>query len=140
MIKNDVYFMKKAYKEALKAYDKQEVPVGSVIVSDGKIIARGHNLRDTRKIVTKHAEIIAIEKANKVLNNWRLIDCVLYTTLEPCSMCKEVIKESKLKKVVYGASGKNNYNENNIVQIDNINIINECESIITDMFKMIREK
>ncbi len=140
MIKDDVYFMKEAYKEALKAYKKEEIPVGSVVVYEGKIIGRGHNLRDTEKIVTKHAEIIAIEKANKKINNWRLINCILYTTLEPCNMCKEVIKETKIKKVIYGACGKNISTESNIIQIGNKNIISDCESLIINMFRIIREK
>lgn len=140
MIKNDVYYMNQAYKEALKAYDKNEIPVGAVIVCNDKIIARGHNLRDSSKIVTKHAEIIAIEKANKKLNNWRLVECTLYTTLEPCSMCKEVIKESKIKKVVFGAAGKNQIIDDNIIQIDDQNMICICENIISKMFKVIREK
>lgn len=140
MIKNDVYYMNQAYKEALKAYDKNEIPVGAVIVCNDKIIARGHNLRDSSKIVTKHAEIIAIEKANKKLNNWRLVECTLYTTLEPCNMCKEVIKESKIKKVVFGAAGKNQIIDDNIIQIDDQNMICICENIISKMFKVIREK
>ncbi len=140
MIKNDVYYMNQAYKEALKAYYKNEIPVGAIIVYNGKIIARGHNLRDSSKVVTKHAEIIAIEKANKKLNNWRLIECTLYTTLEPCSMCKEVIKESKINKVIYGATGKNQITEENIKQINDQNVISLCENIISKMFKVIREK
>lgn len=140
MIKDDVYYMNQAYNEALKAYDKNEIPVGAVIVCKRKIIARGHNLRDSSNIVTKHAEIIAIEKANKKKNNWRLIDCILYTTLEPCNMCKEVIKESKINKVIYGASGKNPSKEEKIIQIKDQNIIAQCENIICKMFKNIREK
>ena len=84
-------FMNEALKEAKKAYKKLEVPVGCVIVRDGKIIARGHNLKETKKDTTKHAEIIAIQKASKKLEAWRLLDCDMYVTLEPCSMCAGAI-------------------------------------------------
>lgn len=88
MIKNEQeHFMKEALKEAKKAYEKLEVPVGAVIVKDGKIIARAHNLKETKYDTTKHAEILAIQKASKKLKSWRLTDCEMYITLEPCSMC-----------------------------------------------------
>lgn len=80
-------FMKEALKEAKKAYDKLEVPVGVVIVNNGKIIARAHNVKEEKQDTTRHAEIIAIGKASKKLNNWRLTNCEMYVTLEPCSMC-----------------------------------------------------
>ena len=80
-------FMKQALKEAKKAYEKLEVPVGAVIVKDGKIIAKAHNLKETKTDTTKHAEILAIQKASKKLESWRLLDCEMYITLEPCSMC-----------------------------------------------------
>ena len=140
MIKDDTYFMNIAYKEALKAFIKNEIPVGAVIVKNNKIIAKGHNLRDSKQVITKHAEIIAVEKANKKINNWRLLDCVLYTTLEPCPMCSEVIKASKISKVVYGA--KNNNVDTTIInkQIDNIDMIKFCENLIKDAFTNIRNK
>ena len=140
MIKDDNYFMNIAYKEALKAFNKNEIPVGAVIVRNNEIVSKGHNLRDSKQVITKHAEIIAIEKANIKLNNWRLLDCVLYTTLEPCPMCKEVIKAAKISKVVYGA--KNNVIDSNIEakQINNKIIIDNCEKIIKDAFTNIRNK
>ena len=140
MIKDDNYFMNIAYKEALKAFNKNEIPVGAVIVRNNEIVSKGHNLRDSKQVITKHAEIIAIEKANIKLNNWRLLDCVLYTTLEPCPMCKEVIKATKISKVVYGA--KNNVIDSNIEakQINNKIIIDNCEKIIKDAFTNIRNK
>ena len=95
--------MKEALKEAKKAYDKLEVPVGAVIVKEGKIIARAHNLKETKYDTTKHAEILAIQKASKKLNNWRLIDCDMYVTLEPCSMCAGAIINSRIRKVYIGA-------------------------------------
>ena len=84
-------FMNEALKEARKAYEKLEIPVGAVIVKNGKIISRAHNLKETKQTATAHAEILAIQKANKKLNNWRLIDCDMYVTLEPCSMCMGAI-------------------------------------------------
>jgi len=80
-------FMKEALKEAEKACDREEIPVGAVIVKDGKIIARGYNLKESKKNSVSHAEINAINKANKKLDNWRLSDCEMYVTLEPCPMC-----------------------------------------------------
>ena len=142
MIKDDNYYIDLAYKEALKAYDKDEIPVGVVIVKDNKIISKAHNLRDSKNIVTKHAEIIAIEKANKKLNNWRLIDCILYSTLEPCNMCKEVIKESKIKKIVYAVKNTNNQNSINqeYNQISNNKYINKCKNIIQNKFSELRNR
>lgn len=106
-MKSDKYYIDLAYKEAIKAYNENEIPVGAVIVLNGKVIAKAHNERDSSNIVTKHAEIIAIEKANRKLKNWRLNDCILYSTLEPCNMCKSVIKSCKISKVIYSASANN---------------------------------
>lgn len=96
-------YMKEAIKEGYKAWNKKEVPIGAVIVKDDKIIARGHNLRETRQLSTAHAEIIAIEKACKKLGTWRLEGCTLYVTLEPCAMCTGATILSRIDKVVYGA-------------------------------------
>lgn len=95
-------FMKEALKEAVKAYDKLEVPVGAVIVKDGKIIARAHNVKEEKKDTTKHAEILAISKASKKLESWRLTDCEMYVTLEPCPMCAGALIQSRIKKVYIG--------------------------------------
>ncbi len=96
-------YMKEAYKEAVKAKLKDEVPIGAVIVYDGKIISRAHNLRESKQRSTAHAEILAIEKACKKLNSWRLDNCELYVTLEPCPMCAGAILQSRIKKIYYGA-------------------------------------
>ena len=96
-------YIKLALKEAQKALLKDEVPIGCVIVKDDKIISRGHNLRETKNDVTKHAEIVAIEKACKKLGSWRLVDCEIYVTLEPCQMCAGAIVQSRLGKVVIGS-------------------------------------
>ena len=87
-------YLKEAYEEAIKAYKKKEVPVGAIIVKDGKIIAKAHNLREIKKNSLAHAEIICINKACKKLRNWRLDNCVMYVTLYPCEMCMGAIKQS----------------------------------------------
>ena len=128
-------FMKLALKEAQKAYDKLEVPVGAVIVKDGKVIAKAHNLKETKFDTTKHAEILAIQKASKKLESWRLLDCEMYVTLEPCDMCKEIIKQSRIDNVYYLVNSNfkkvNTYNTNyKKLEIDN-NFFNE---IINNFF------
>ena len=95
--------IKKALKEAKKAYLLDEVPIGCVIVKDNKIIARSYNTREKDQMVTSHCEINAIRKASKKLKDWQLIDCELYVTLEPCPMCAGAIYQSRIKKVVFGA-------------------------------------
>ena len=94
--------MKEALKEAQKAYNKEEIPVGAVIVKDGKIIARAHNLRESKHSSIAHAEILAIEKANKKLGAWRLENTEMYITLEPCMMCMGAIINSRIKKIYVG--------------------------------------
>lgn len=96
-------FMKAALKEAKKAYLIEEVPIGCVIVQDGKIIARGYNRRNTDKNTLAHAELAAIKKASKKTGDWRLEDCTMYITLEPCQMCAGAIVQSRMKEVVIGA-------------------------------------
>lgn len=94
-------YMNIAYEEAKKAEKKGEVPIGAIIVKDNKIISRGFNKNNKSNLTIDHAEIVAITKANKKLNNWRLNDCVMYVTLEPCLMCKTVIINSRLKDVYF---------------------------------------
>ena len=144
-------FMKEALKEAKKAYNKLEVPVGAVIVKDGQIIARAHNLKETKYDTTKHAEILAIQKASKKLNSWRLIDCEMYVTLEPCSMCAGTLINSRIKKVYIGASDKKtgavgsvfnileDYTFNHKVEYQKGVLQDECENILKDFFKKLRE-
>ena len=100
---NDEKFMKIALLEAKKAYLKDEIPVGAVIVKNGKIISKGFNLRESKKNTIKHAEIVAIEKACSKVNNWRLIDCTMYVTMYPCPMCASAINQARIFKVVCGA-------------------------------------
>lgn len=97
-------FMNLAYKEACKARDKDEVPVGAIIVKDGKIIARAHNLKEKNNDPMGHAEILCIKKACKKIDDWYLKDCELYVTLEPCVMCVGAIINARIKKVYFGAS------------------------------------
>lgn len=99
-------YMKLALKEAEKSYKKGDVPVGAVIVKNGKIIAKAHNKKETKQISTKHAEIIAIEKACKKMRSWHLDGCELYVTLEPCLMCSGAIIQSRISKLIYGTNSE----------------------------------
>ena len=131
-------FMKEALKEAQKAYKKLEVPVGAVIVKDGKIIARGHNLKETKLNTIKHAEIIAIEKASKKLSSWRLENCDLYVTLEPCMMCTGAIIESRIKKIYYATKSDKYGSLNKITEKNKTKMqINEgiCKKESIDILK-----
>ena len=152
MIKNEQeHFMKEALKEAKKAYEKLEVPVGAVIVKDGKIIARAHNLKETKYDTTKHAEILAIQKASKKLKSWRLTDCEMYITLEPCSMCAGALINSRIKKIFLwslvtkrGAAGSvlnlfDDYTFNHKVEVEKGIMVEQCETILKDFFKMLRK-
>lgn len=98
-----IIFMKEALKEAERAFELKEVPVGCVIVKDDEVIARAHNLVESLQNPLKHAELIAIEKASEKIKSWRLIDCELYVTLEPCAMCASAMVYSRIKKVCFGA-------------------------------------
>ena len=103
VIKNvEEKYMKEALKQAKKAYALGEVPIGCVIVHEGKIIGRGYNRRNTDKNTLSHAEITAINKASKVIGDWRLEDCTLYVTLEPCQMCAGAIVQARIPEVVMG--------------------------------------
>ena len=96
-----------ALAEAQKAYKKGEVPIGAVIVKDGKVIAKGHNRKEKKHMTTRHAEIEVIEKASKKIGDWRLNDCEMYVTLEPCCMCAGAILNARIDKVYIGAMEKN---------------------------------
>lgn len=95
--------MKKAFNQAIRALNADEVPVGAVICRNGEIVSRAYNMRESKKLATAHAEILAIEKACKKLGDWRLDDCEMYVTLEPCVMCAGAILNARIKKVYYGA-------------------------------------
>lgn len=100
------FYMKSALKQAEKAFEKDEVPVGCVIVLNGEIIARAYNMREKKQDATAHAEILCIKKACKKLGSFRLCDCELYVTLEPCPMCAGAIINARIKKVFFGAYDK----------------------------------
>src|SRR5699024_6018386 len=100
----DEKYMKLAIKEAKKAAAIGEVPIGAVIVYEDKVIAKGHNKRETSQMTLSHAELIAIQQANEIVGSWRLEDCILYVTLEPCPMCAGAIVQSRITRVVYGAT------------------------------------
>lgn len=144
-------FMQEALKEAKKAYDKLEVPVGAVIVKDGKIIAKAHNLKETKTDTTKHAEILAIQKASKKLESWRLTECEMYVTLEPCSMCAGAIINARINKIYIGALDEKtgavgsvlnlleDYKFNHKVEVEKDIMKPQCEEILKKFFKMLRK-
>lgn len=144
-------FMKEALKEARKAYNKLEIPVGVVIVKNGKIIARAHNQKEQKKDTTKHAEIIAIQKASKKLDNWRLVDCQMYVTLEPCAMCAGALIHSRVQKIVIGTMDEKtgacgsvlnllqDFTFNHKVEIQTGVLKEECEEVLKDFFKELRK-
>ncbi len=148
---NNNYFMKEAIKEAKKAYEKGEVPIGCVIVKDDKIIARAHNLRENKNSPIAHAEILAIEKASKKLNSWRLLDTTMYITLEPCTMCSGAIINSRIPTVIYGAKDPRfgshvsllnlfDVKFNHDVNISGGVMEEECSKLIKDFFQELRCK
>ena len=142
--------MKKALLQAKKAYNKMEVPVGAVIVKDGKIIASAYNQKETKLDTTKHAEISAIQKASKKLNSWRLNDCEMYVTLEPCPMCAGAIIQSRIKKVYYGTPDEKtgavgsklnlfkDFKFNHNVEFENSILEKECKEMLQNFFKELR--
>ena len=144
-------FMKSAIKEAQKAYNKLEIPVGAIIVKDGKIIARGYNIKEEKKDTTKHAEIIAIQKASKKLQNWRLNGCEMYVTLEPCSMCAGAIINSRISKLYIGTMDEKtgacgsvlnlleDYKFNHKVEVECGILQQECENMLKTFFKELRK-
>ena len=144
-------FMKEALKEAKKAYDKLEVPVGAIIVKDGKVIARAHNVKEEKKDTTKHAEIIVISKASKKLESWRLMDCEMYVTLEPCSMCAGALINARIKKVYIGTMDEKtgacgsvfnllkDYTFNHTVEIETGILQEDCESMLKNFFRELRK-
>ena len=138
------YFMKKAYCEAKKAYKNDEIPVGCVIVCENEIVACGYNKKERKNNALMHAEIIAIDKACKKLGSWRLDNCDIYVTLEPCMMCMGAIIESRIRNVYYGAKNKNEqmYVLNMIDRFVNLYNVNDadCSKILSDFFINKRKK
>ena len=146
----DEFYMNEALKQAKKAMKINEVPIGCVIVHNGKIIARGYNRRNTDKSTLAHAEIIAIRKAGKIIGDWRLEDCVMYVTLEPCPMCAGAIVQARIPRVVMGTMNSKAGCAGsviNILQLEKFNhqveiekgdLQEECQKIMQDFFKELR--
>ena len=132
-------YMTEAIKEAKKAIKYGDVPVGAVIVKDGKIISKAHNKRELKKDVTMHAEIIALQKACKKLKSWHLDDCEIYITVEPCTMCYGAIEQSRIKKIVYGVQNENfgyfnkKVRKNKMIVYSKI-LRDDCEKLLRDFF------
>lgn len=148
----DEKYMKQAVKLAKKAWKIEEVPIGCVIVHDGKVIGRGYNRRTTDKNPLAHAELIAIKKASKKMGDWRLEDCTLYVTLEPCQMCSGAIVQARMKRVVVGCMNPKAGCAGsilNLLQVDRFNhqveletgvLEEECSEMMKAFFKELREK
>ncbi len=144
-------YMKEAIRQARKAYKLGDVPIGCVIVYEGKIIARGYNRRNADKNTLSHAELNAIKKASKVLGDWRLDGCEMYVTLEPCQMCSGAIVQSRIKKVYMGAMNPKAGCAGsimNLLQVDKFNhqveleegvLREECSGLLKDFFKDLRD-
>ena len=146
----DTIFMRAAIKQAQKAYEKNEVPIGCVIVHDGKIIARGYNRRNTDRSTLAHAEITAIRKAAKKLGDWRLEDCTLYVTLEPCPMCAGAIVQARITECVIGCMNPKAGcagSVTNLLEMDGFNhkvivrrgiLEEECSNMLKTFFRELR--
>ena len=147
----DEKYMREAIKQAKKAYEINEVPIGCVIVCEDKIISRGYNRRTTDKNPLAHAEMIAIKKASKKVGDWRLEDCTMYVTLEPCQMCSGAIVQSRMKKVVVGCMNAKAGCAGsifNLLQMDEFNhqveletgvLEEECSLLMKNFFKELRK-
>ena len=146
----DEKYMKQAIKLAKKAWKIEEVPIGCVIVHEGKVIGRGYNRRTTDRNPLAHAELIAIKKASKKMGDWRLEDCTLYVTLEPCQMCSGAIVQARMKKVVVGCMNPKAGCAGsilNLLQVERFNhqveltegiLEEECSAMLSDFFKELR--
>jgi len=147
--KNQEFFMKKALKQAEKAFHKSEVPVGALIVRDKTIISRACNLREKKQNPLGHAEILAIKKASRKLNSWRLEGCSLYVTLEPCLMCIGAVLQARISELIYGCldpkTGFSSYygldkqkNWNHKIKIQSLVCVEESSRLLKDFFKALR--
>lgn len=148
----DIKFMKEAIKQAKKAYALEEVPIGCVITYQNKIIGRGYNRRTTDRNPLAHAELLAIKKASKKMNDWRLEDCTMYVTLEPCQMCSGAIVQSRIKRVVVGCMNPKAGCAGSILNMLEMKEFNhqaelttgvmeeECSIMMKQFFKELREK
>ncbi|WP_010279819.1 tRNA adenosine(34) deaminase TadA [Paenibacillus senegalensis] len=149
---NHEHWMREALQEAKKAEQKKEVPIGAIVVWNDRIIGRGHNLRETSLDPTSHAEMIAIREASEYLQAWRLLDCSLYVTLEPCPMCAGAIVQSRIPRVIYGTPDPkagcagtlmNLLQEerfNHRVEVISGVLREECASLLTSFFRQLRSQ
>ena len=149
--KDDYRYMKQAITQAKKAYKLNEVPIGCVIVYEGKVIGRGYNRRNTDKTSLGHAEITAIKKASRYMNDWRLENCTLYVTLEPCQMCAGAIVQSRIPRVVVGCMNPKAGCTGSILNLLDIQAFNhqadlttgvleeECSQLMKQFFRELRE-
>lgn len=145
-------YMREAYRLAKKAYRQEETPIGCVIVRDGRIIGKGYNRRNKKKNSLAHAEIIAISQACKKVGDWRLEDCTMYVTLEPCPMCAGAIVQARMPQVVIGARNPKAGCAGSVINILDMDGFNhrvelvegvmreECEQLMTGFFRELREK
>lgn len=152
MMNQDQKFMREAIRQAKKAYALEEVPIGCVIVFEGKIIGRGYNRRTIDKNTLAHAELAAIRKASKKMGDWRLEDCTMYVTLEPCQMCSGAIVQSRMKKVVIGCMNPKAGCAGSILNLLQMEAFNhqveietgvlgeECSAMMKQFFRELREK
>lgn len=148
----DEKYMREAIRQAKKAYQREETPIGCVIVSGGRIIARGYNKRNWKKHTLAHAELIAIHKASRVVGDWRLEDCTMYITLEPCPMCAGAIVQARIPRVVIGSMNAKAGCAGSVVNLLQMPGLNhqaevvtgvlgeECSQIMTGFFKELRRK
>ncbi|HEL1959956.1 TPA: tRNA adenosine(34) deaminase TadA [Streptococcus suis] len=146
------YFMNQALAEAQKSLDKEEIPIGCVIVKDGQIIGRGHNAREELNQAIMHAEVMAIQEANRVEGNWRLLDTTLFVTIEPCVMCSGAIGLARIPQVVYGAANQKfgaagslydiltDQRLNHRVEVETGILEEACAQIMQDFFRQRRER
>lgn len=151
-LEQDQFYMEMAIEEAHKAAAKGEVPIGAVIVHNGKVIGRAHNLRETTRNAVTHAELMAIQEACEVLDNWRLENTILYVTLEPCPMCAGAILQSRIPRVVYGARDPkagcvdslyrllNDDRFNHECEVKENVLSDECGGLLTQFFRDLRDK
>ena len=149
---SDELFMWEAIKEAYKARKKDEVPIGCVIVKDNQMIARAHNLRESKQKSTSHAEILAIEQANEIVGSWRLENCTLYVTLEPCPMCAGAMLLSRVERVVYGAADPKGGSVDSCMKMYDVSgwnhypkvcsgiLKDECSTLLKEFFAMKRKQ
>ena len=151
MLTADEKYMKEALKQAKKAAAMDEVPIGCVIVHNDKIIARGYNKRNSMKTTLGHAEILAIKKASKYMGDWRLEECVMYVTLEPCPMCAGAIINARIPKVFYGAKDEKSGSCGSVINLFELPynhkpeliggiMEEECRNILKEFFQALRSK